>query len=203
MADQVQRVSPLWQFASRFSSLGGADRVSIREVPYLTQLTLRVDPSGPAARRVEQALGTELPTSAGTTAEGGDVTVLWLGPDEWLVTGPPDTAEALTDRLNEALAGDHGAVVDTSAQRTGVRLTGTHVREVLAQGCSLDLDPSAFGPGRCAQTLLAKAQVVLVAERDGVLVLVRSSFAGHLATWLLDAATEYAADSFPALERSA
>ncbi|MGW0201911.1 sarcosine oxidase subunit gamma family protein, partial [Nonomuraea sp. NPDC003201] len=60
-----------------------------------------------------------------------------------------------------------------------------------AHGCALDLHPRAFGPGRCAQTMLARAQVVLVPREDGFLVLVRSSFAAYLAEWLLDAAAEY------------
>jgi sarcosine oxidase subunit gamma len=45
----------------------------------------------------------------------------------------------------------------------------------------LDLNQRAFGAGRCAQTTLARAQVVLVARDEpgaGFWVLVRSSFAG-------------------------
>jgi sarcosine oxidase subunit gamma len=63
---------------------------------------------------------------------------------------------------------------------------------LLAHGCALDLRPRVFGPGRCAQTLLARAGVVLMArDGDEFLVFVRSSFAGYLAAWLLDAAAEY------------
>jgi sarcosine oxidase subunit gamma len=40
--------------------------------------------------------------------------------------------------------------------------------------------------------MLARAQVLLVAhDGDEFTVLVRSSFAGYLAAWLLDAAAEY------------
>ena len=51
-----------------------------------------------------------------------------------------------------------------------------------------------FRRGRAAQTLLVLANVVLMALDDtgtNYQVLVRSSFAGHLTSWLLDAATEY------------
>jgi sarcosine oxidase subunit gamma len=61
---------------------------------------------------------------------------------------------------------------------------------VLSRGCALDLHPRVF-TGRCAQTLVARTQAVLVEESGEFLVLVRSSFAGYLGEWLLDAAVEY------------
>ncbi|MEU5540696.1 sarcosine oxidase subunit gamma family protein, partial [Streptomyces sp. NPDC020362] len=83
---------------------------------------------------------------------------------------------------------------DVSAQRTTILVAGPRARDLLSHGCPLDLHPRAFGPGRCAQTTLARTQVVLVARdeaRAGFWVLVRSSFAGYLTDWLLDAAVEY------------
>ena len=68
-----------------------------------------------------------------------------------------------------------------------------------AHGCALDLHPSAFAEGHCAQTRVALASVVLVAPdgespdhvHDPVFwILVRASFARYFATWLLDAAAE-------------
>ena len=70
-------------------------------------------------------------------------------------------------------------------------------RDVLAKGCSLDLHPSVFGPGAAAQTTLGLAAVVLIPLDDNgtdYRILVRSSFAGYLADWLLDAAEEFGVD---------
>jgi sarcosine oxidase subunit gamma len=67
------------------------------------------------------------------------------------------------------------------------------VRDILAKGCSIDLHPRVFGRGSSAQTALGQAGVVLLAlsdTGDDYLVLVRSSFAGYLGDWLLDAALE-------------
>ena len=82
-----------------------------------------------------------------------------------------------------------GAAVDLSANRTTLELRGPASRDVLAAGCALDLHPRAFRPGRCAQTLLARAQVVLeqVDAEPAYRLLVRGSFAGYVATWLADA----------------
>ena len=90
-----------------------------------------------------------------------------------------------------------GVAVDVSAQRIGLRISGPRARQVLAKGCAIDLHPRVFVPGSSAQTTLGQAGVVLLAlgGRDDdaeFAVLVRSSFAGYLATWLLDACLEYA-----------
>jgi sarcosine oxidase, subunit gamma len=89
-----------------------------------------------------------------------------------------------------------GAAVDVSAQRTTIRLRGTHARDVLAKGCSIDLHPREFRPGEAVQTILGQAAVVLVALSEDATdyrILVRSSFAQYLAAWLLDAAGEFTA----------
>jgi sarcosine oxidase subunit gamma len=119
---------------------------------------------------------------------------LWLGPDEWLLVGPPGGARDVENRIRTAAGDEPVAVTDVSAQRTTLLVTGPRARDVLAHGCALDLHPRVFGPGRCAQTTLGRTQIVLVARdetRAGFWVLVRSSFAGYLAEWILDAATEY------------
>jgi sarcosine oxidase subunit gamma len=163
----------------------------VAELPHLTQLNLRLDPKGPAADAVAQVLGLVLPTDPNTTTTHEDLTALWLGPDEWLLTAPPGTAADLEARLRTAFGDEPAAVTDVSANRVTLLITGPRARDLLAHGCALDLHPRAFGPGRCAQTMLARAQIVLAGEEDGFRVLVRSSFAGYLTDWLRDAAVEY------------
>jgi sarcosine oxidase subunit gamma len=94
--------------------------------------------------------------------------------------------------LRETLGQQPGSVVDVSAARTTLELAGPRARDVLEHGCALDLHPRAFGPGQCAQTLLAKANVVLhqVDDAPTYRLLVRPSFARYLVAWLLDAMTE-------------
>ncbi|WUD71748.1 sarcosine oxidase subunit gamma [Streptomyces sp. NBC_00510] len=196
MADTVTRFGPLSAAAGRLAATtrasGGALRLA--ELPFLTQIDLRLDPGGPAAEAAGLALGAPLPLEPCTAVRTGDLAVLWLGPDQWLVVGPPGSQEDLEARLRKAAGEAHVSVTDVSAQRTTLLVSGPRARDLLAHGCSLDLHPRVFPPGRCAQTALARAQVVLVAReevRAGFWVLVRSSFSGYLADWLLDAATEY------------
>jgi len=189
----LERTSPLQPWAARFANL--TNSVAIVEDPFVTMVDLRVDPSGPGARAAAEVLGVELPTAASTFAKNGETTVIWQGPDEWLVTGTPLAGPELEARLREAVAAHGGAAVDVSGQRTTLRLSGVHSRDVLAKGCALDLHPSVFRDGAAAETTLGQAGVILLAVNgsgDDYRIVVRSSFARYLADWLLDAAEEYA-----------
>lgn len=161
--------------------------VSVAEAPFRAAVNLRADP---AAAAVSELLGGCPPTEPNTETVLGDWSVLWLGPDEWLLLGPDGSAPDLVERLR---AGGVSAV-DVSANRTTIELTGKHARDLLESGCALDLHPRVFAPGRCAQTMVAKAQVILRQTGEwSYELLVRGSFAGYLATWLDDAARERAA----------
>jgi sarcosine oxidase subunit gamma len=199
MADTVLTAplrSPLGHAADRLAAAtrGSGGAIRLAELPFLAQLNVRLDAKGPAAEAVGLALDLQLPLQPNTVVRAGELTALWLGPDEWLLVGQPGSARGLESRIREAAGGEHVSVTDVSAQRTTLLVSGPRAHDLLAHGCSLDLHPRAFGAGRCAQTTLGRTQVVLVARdepRAGFWVLVRSTFAGYLADWLLDAATEY------------
>ncbi|GGY15463.1 sarcosine oxidase subunit gamma [Streptomyces anandii] len=199
MADTVLTAPPRSPLAHERHRLAAATRASrgalrLAELPLLAQVDVRLDPKGAAADAVGLALGLPLPLEPDTVVRTADLAALWLGPDQWLLVGQPGTQRDLESRVRAAAGQEPVSVTDVSAQRTTVLVAGPRARDLLAHGCSLDLHPRAFGPGRCAQTTLARTQVVLVARdepRAGFWVLVRSSFAGYLADWLLDAATEY------------
>jgi sarcosine oxidase, subunit gamma len=193
MADTLVSTSPLQPWAAQFAGL--ANSVAVVEEPFITMVDVRVDPSGPGAAAAAELLGVTLPTTASTYAKSADTTVIWLGPDEWLVTGTASTGPELEAQLREVLTPHGGAAVDVSGQRTTLRLCGSHSGELLAKGCALDLHPRVFGAGAAVETMLARAGVILLAV-DGsggdYRILVRSAFARYLADWLLDAAQEYA-----------
>jgi sarcosine oxidase subunit gamma len=191
MADPRARRSPLAGWAPQLQALNGAIRA--QELPFLTQLNLRLDSGGPAADPVAKVLGVSLPTVPCTSVGSGVYEVLWLGPDEWLILAPAGSAPELMIALREAIGSEHAAVTDVSAQRTTVQLSGPGARELLAKGCAIDLHPAASPEGSCVQTLLAQTGIIIVV-RDGTatdfLLLVRSSFAEYFAAWLVDASVE-------------
>ncbi len=200
MAESFLRHSPLAHLglAARAREPGAKPEpgVQMGERPFRGLVDLR----GPAgdeafAAAVEGALGVALPVGANTVASTGDLSVFWLGPDEWWVVTPGD-GPATADKLRTALAGQKAAVTDVSESRTCIHIRGGHARDLLAKGCPLDLHPRVFSAGRCAQSHCAKALITLhqVADEDdgpAYDVYVLNSFAEYLWLWLEDAAREY------------
>ena len=186
---ELLRTHPLEGWRTAFERL--PDTVGITVEPYVAMVDVRL---GTVGAEASAALGVDLPTAPNTWEPAGTGRVVWLGPDEWLLSSTTETPEELETRVRAAVLPLGGSATDVSAQRIGLRLTGARVRDVLARGCSIDLHPRVFGRGSSAQTMLGQAGVVLLALSDAAddfVVLVRSSFAGYLADWLLDAALEF------------
>lgn len=197
-------------------SVSGSRGVELREVPFLTMVGIRVEPGTPAAEAVTELLGVGLPTACGeVTGDFSDVAVLWQGPDEFLaITGDEVTSvpglDARSDREPGALptlathplvqklapvlgeSGLPGQVVDLSANRTTLELSGPSARAVLEKGCHVDLHPRSFGPGRAVSTLLGPVPLVLwQTAADTYRLLPRASFTDYTVRWLLDAMREF------------
>ncbi len=170
---------------------GAPDRVSLSEQPLVSLANLRVDPSDPAALGAVQAcLGLELPLGPNTVTRHGDITVLWLAPDEWLVRTGAGSGDDPASRVEHALAGHWFAVTDQSSGYSVVQLHGPGARNVLNAGCPLDLHPRALPFGRCAQSHFFKTSVLLYPlgeDGDAWELIVRRSFADYAVRMLLDA----------------
>ena len=191
MSSAVARRSPLGVIQS---SDAPAAEDQLIERPFLTHVNVRLDPSdAETLAAVQRRLAVQLPLTPNTTMAGADVLAVWLGPDEWLLLGERHAPCSLVSRLRAAQTGRFVSVVDISAGQTVIRLRGPATRGVLARGCALDLDPAVFPPGACAQTLLARVQVLLVAvdALPTVDIVVRRSFAPYLADWLEDSGREF------------
>jgi sarcosine oxidase, subunit gamma len=188
---ELPRTHPLESRAATWKRLPGP--VGIAVEPFVAMADVRIGVSGP---EVTAALGPGLPAAPSSWVQTDSGRAIWLGPDEWLLTSATERPEQLAGRIREATLPFGGVVVDVSAQRITLRLTGSRARDVLAKGCSVDLHPRSFGCGSSAQTTLGQAGVVLLAlaeSGDDYAILVRSSFAGYLADWLEDAALEFTA----------
>ncbi len=181
----VEMRSPLADRLDDLARLAGitGGAVVLEHVAFLAQVDLRLDPQDAGAAPYP------LPLEPNTAWEGGPLAALWLGPDEWLILGPPGDGDAILSELEAALAGTHHSVIDASANRVALEISGPGSKEVLSKGCSIDLDPrGGWTAGRCAQTLLARVPVILHERADTTGVLVRPSFADYLIDWLIDAA---------------
>jgi sarcosine oxidase subunit gamma len=79
--------------------------------------------------------------------------------------------------------------------RSGRRVCPTHHRHPVRPVCPGCARARVAPTGTCITTLLAQTGIVLQvldAEAGDFQLLVRSSFAGYFASWIADAAAEYA-----------
>ena len=211
MAEAYQQQSGLAHFGLAARAAADVDRLDagadwgvwLGERAFQGQINLRGDPGNKTFMdAVAGVLGARLPTKPNTSAGAENLCdgprALWLAPDEWLVVSDAGAAAGLADSLAEATAGCGGSITDVSDARTVICLSGRQARDVLTKGCPLDLHPAAFHPGQCAQSLLARATVILYRGSDEPAasgasfdIHVARSFAEYLWTWLEDAAGEY------------
>ena len=198
MVDQLRsgpaarRRSPLSHLADAFAGadVTGPRGAALREVPFQTMVGLRAAPGSASATALGDVLGAPLPGRVGQTSVSGDHATLWLAPDEWLVVSGAEP-EPLVGALAEALGQARGAVVDLSANRTVLELTGPAARAVLEKGCPADLHPRVFGTGSAIATTLGPVPLVLWRSGEECYrLLPRASFADYVARWLLDAMAE-------------
>ena len=144
---------------------------------------------GPAVKKV---VGAALPDVNETSGKPEGVHVLGLGPDEWLIITPTGEEDYIHANLEKVVGEFHTAVTLTGESMTVIRLAGAHARDTLAKGCPVDMHPRVFGPGQCAQTILARADMTMHQTADDAYdIIVRRSFAEYVWTWLEDAAREY------------
>lgn len=138
--------------------------------------------------KVTKEYGLLLPASPNTFTQEGDVTVLWLGPDEWMIHAPFTKTHDLKQGLESELADRHVAVTDVSDNSVAMELGGQSARRILEKGCPLDLHPRAFGPGQCAQSHFLQAVILLAqTESDRFLLRMRRSMSEYLWDALADA----------------
>ena len=199
----VERRSALERFAHGLAPEGSADgtddalqegprdaAVLVRDVLYgsIVQIGAWPDTLPRVAAVVRERLGFE-PAPVGRFAEGRDACTATLSPGRFLVlAGEP----ALAARLEAALPSADGAVTDLTHGRVALRLEGACAADVLAKGCAIDFDLSAFPVGRAAQTLLGHIDALILRREDETFELVvLRGFAEALAEWLLDAGLEF------------
>ena len=157
-------------FATRFSLRGGADVVA----------------------PVTAAFGVAPPLKPLGSAAAGERAALWQGPDEWLLIAEAEAGD-LGAKLEAALGDVFHTLVDISHRQVALALEGPTAARLLAAGCPLDLDLSAFPVGMATRTLFVKAEIGLWrrAETSFRLETLRS-FAPYVAHMLVEAARDQA-----------
>lgn len=172
------------QAGREFSGQG----VRLAVMPPAHRISLRA-PDGSVAV-LSKALGLSLPRKPKTSASKGSRTVLWLGPDEWLVIddGSKDPLDACSglDALHSAVGVSH--------RNIAISVTGPGAAATINAGCPQDLSLAAFPVGACSRTILGKVEIVVLRTgEDAFRVECWRSFSDYVFTFLSEAARDAAA----------
>ena len=168
--------------------------VSLREIPDRGMIDLR----GLASDRkfmaaAKEVLGVDLPKQPRTSVAWGDIKVLWLSIDQWLILCPRAKAVELVARLRQALGSIHSLVVDVSDMRAVIRMEGEGCREIIMKGTSLDLLSPEYAPGLVRRMRFAEIAALLnVVEDDVFDIYVFRSYAHYAWDFLRAAARDSA-----------
>lgn len=190
------RISPAAHLSADMAraSAAGGSAVALRELPFCVQLGLRVVPDSASAVALDEILGYRLPSRAGeVTGDPAAAHALWLSPDEFLAVDVSRRQQPGDSLVAEAcLEGLPGQVVDLSANRTIIELSGSQAREVLEKSCRADLHPRAFALGSALVTQLGPVPVIIHHSGEHEYrIYPRASFADFTVRWLLDGMAEF------------
>ncbi len=160
---------------------------TLEVLPWCGKINLRSQVDEHFLDSCRHSLGIEPPLEANTVSASNDLTVFWLGPNEWLVHCDMARAEELMKDLRTGLKGRHYALTEVSDYYLVMRLSGSTSRDILARGTPFDLHSSRFKAGACAQTRFAHASILLHAidDQPSYDIQVRWSFARYLWDYLV------------------
>lgn len=193
-AIDVNRRSPLFH---RRPIEGESGAIRMVERPFLGKFILRAD-AKLVADLIHGAVGPKLPMEALTSATAGDTSILWLGPDEWMIVTAPEEAERRLAAARIPLAGVHHQLVDVGDYYTVIELSGRRAREALMKLTTLDLHPRVFKTGMVAGSVFAHANAWVWQTADDAAeggpvfrVIIRWSMADYLWCVLAEAGREW------------
>lgn len=157
-----------------------------------TMINIRCAPEESGMNQaIGAVLGLQWPIAPCSTVSQGPCRGVWAGPDDAFALGPDDVRTQWLTGLRQCTAGHHAAVTDVSSGYAVLQLSGPGVRDLLAQGCPMDLHPRVFKMGDCVGTNFFKASVWMwQTAQDQFEMLVRSSFTGYVQSLLNKCATQ-------------
>ena len=134
--------------------------------------------------KIGKILSIILPVEPNTSTSNGNLDVLWLSPDEWMIY----LNENIFDNLfNEISKLNLGSVTDVSDQWVCINIKGSKVFDLLSSGSPFNFREFKNNKNHVTQTLVNHVDVTIHhKELNEINLFVRRSFSEHLMSWLND-----------------
>ena len=140
------------------------NEISIEELPFVNKINLR----GDAKDRVFMSntgsvLDILIPTEPNTKIQNKNLQVIWLGPNEWLLSFiDNESFIKIFDDLSNTLNPEKTSITDISESKTIIRVEGIHTTELLRKFLVLDIDNALSSNLKVAQTIFVKIPILIV-----------------------------------------
>ncbi|MEM9577834.1 MAG: sarcosine oxidase subunit gamma [Pseudomonadota bacterium] len=183
-SSDMQPITPLGGHAPRVDDHGP---VSLREVTdtALASFAYRQGREADALQVLGRFVSMDPLPAPGKGASNETYTVLWTGPDQFMVLAPHDSTEDLAAQLKTA-AGDSASVTEQNDAWCRFDLTGSGLAEVFERLCPVNLRAGAVG--EATRTTIDHLGCLMFVQSDAhITVLGPRSSAGSLHHALLTA----------------
>tara|TARA_Y100000590_G_scaffold45520_1_gene48391 strand:+ start:900 stop:1475 length:576 start_codon:yes stop_codon:yes gene_type:complete len=137
--------------------------INIQELPFINKINIRINNNdNEDIVKCGKLINAILPVKPNTYVKNDNVKVIWLGPNEWLIT----SNQNLYKNLKKEIGDIHASVTDVSENRTVIRISGEQIFKLLSKFLVLDLEKNLPNESACAQTLFVKVPVLLVRNNN-------------------------------------
>ena len=172
--------------------------ISIQELPFIEKINLRGDTKDrDFMSNAGSVLDILIPTEPNTKIQNKVLQVIWLSPDEWLLSFfNSNHFLRIFEELNNQLNHEKTSITDISENKTIIRIEGNHTTELLRKFMVLDIDKVLNSNLRVAQTIFVKIPVLIIRnhhdeEEQSYDIHVNRSHSKYLRDLLLDGCTQF------------
>ena len=172
--------------------------IFIQELPFVEKINLRGDTKDrDFMSNAGAVLDILIPTEPNTKIQNKDLQVIWLSPNEWLLSFLNESHFfRILEELNNKLNPEKTSITDISENKTVIRIEGNHTTELLRKFIVLDIDNALNSNLRVAQTIFIKIPVLIIRnhndqEKQSFDIHVNRSQSKYLRDLLLDGCNQF------------
>jgi len=137
--------------------------VAIEELSLTGKINIRGKSSDKEfMKNIGSALNLVLPIEPNVRIFNNNISIMWLGPNEWLVIAPENEKDGIISLLKSNLNPQKTAITDVSFNRTVLRLEGEKVFTLLSKFLVANLEKILKTNFSVAQSIFIKIPVLFV-----------------------------------------
>ena len=172
--------------------------ISIAEIPFVGKLNLRGNSKDKHfLSDVGSILEILLPLDPNTKVENSRFQVIWLSPNEWLITFlKNDYFDEIHNQLFNQLNKEKTSITDISENKTIIRIEGLKCTELLRKFMILDIDTILKDNSKVAQSIFVKIPLLIIRnnineKNQSFDIHINRSHTNYLRSLLLDGCNQF------------